>query len=456
MNLKVDIDKLVWAIVKVIGRRAGQTLLNDIADLRGAFGLTPAAKPPETPEDQATRLVVIGLTDGFARTVDTALSLTGIADKAEAEAMVRAVLPATLDLTPTAFDRPAEHPALVALRPGLEKTLAVCGVADAELARYQSALTTNFVIAIDDEQRRHRELYDRLDAYFRPTVAADAAGRARNWDRYWNLLIADVRRPILNFDPGDDNAVALEQVYVPLRCWVVEREETKDKTTRERRVVTWLRPAIDAWLVKADPHDPFRLISGEMGCGKSSFCKMLAADLAQKKHPVLVIPLHRIRHLSDDVKRCVQEFAEADDRLGHDPLARDALGDYGPGTGGRPLLLIFDGLDELSTGGGVVEAATSRFVATVCDVVRAANPESSAARVLALFAGRPLAALEVHGFAAPGQRLHVLRYRYDPDSDASPDDVASDASEPAAPRGTRSHRPPTARLVVPGLSAHRD
>jgi len=445
MLLTVDTTKLANAAVKIIGRYSGTTLLNDIADMQGAFGVKKDTPVPGSAEEQAQTLVATALADAFAHTIVIAPNLPADVNPDEARARVQDKMPGAITLDPETFRQPEQMPALAALRPALERTLAVCGVPESDFERYRRAFSENYLIALDGTQRRDRGAYDRLEDFFRPTVADEAARRARNWQRYRHELIADIRRPILNFPLKDPDAITLEQVFVPLRCWEVQRGETKAGGTQDYRVVGWLRHLINAWLRTQAPNDPFRLISGEMGCGKSSFCKMLAAELACAGRHVLVIPLHKIRHLGEDVGKCLGDFALQEDQLGHDPLAPDARGAYGSD---NPLLLIFDGLDELSTGGGAVENQTRRFVANACDLIRTLNA-GQRLRAQAIFAGRPLAAQEVHGFGEPGQRLHVLRYRYDPSREGGGDVPAIEDGTSAIRSSERGHRPASGPLIVP-------
>ncbi len=440
MKIALDRKKLAQGALRTTALLSELSILNGIAALLDGFGVERGDTRAATPEAQAYRLVLTALADAVVRTVDAAARRPADAASDEAIAAVAAKLPEALPLDDDFFRRPQAHPVLGEITPFLDRVLTVCGVDTAALPDFHAKLQRAFIRALDAEQRTNRWAYDLLETFAGPSFAGDAAQRQRNWERTRHSLIGDVRKPLLNFDLDDADAVALEQVYIPLRAWEWRRQETADGKTKQWRQVIWLRETMEAWLKKGDRADPFRLISGEIGCGKSSFCKMLAAHLADRERCVLLIPLHQVRHHVDsDPEHCLRAFAEDSRCLGHDPLGPDARDDYPPH---RPLLLLFDGLDELTSGGGAVERLTKRFVSNMCDYLGGLN--HGGLRVQAVFAGRPLAADDVHGLRAPGQRLHVLRYRYDVHAHGDGSGPPDEGHEPADPRHRGWHP-----LVVP-------
>ncbi|MFZ1416292.1 MAG: hypothetical protein WAS73_17180, partial [Defluviicoccus sp.] len=265
--------------------------------------------------------------------------------------------------------------------------------------------------------RKRREAYKGLEAYFQPTLADTAAERARQWRRYATRRQEAVREPLLKLSSDDPRAVCLEDVFVPLRAWhpappqeksgqegaTAKAEVWERASDRERPVFVDLRKHIDEWLTKADATDAIRVISGEPGCGKSSFALMWAAAQARAGRRVLYVPLHMLS-FNRDAFEAVQAFAADDTQLGCDP--------FGGLADGAPVILILDGLDELSrvseTGGEVART----FVTSLSQNLYQKNYGKDNARVLALLVGRPLA---IHEGAAAlkklGQRVEILRLR---------------------------------------------
>jgi hypothetical protein len=130
---------------------------------------------------------------------------------------------------------------------------------------------------------------------------------------------------------------------VPLRAhW---REEAKGPKPRkaDRIHIVDLGEAIGDWLKSAEHDDAIRVVSGGPGWGKSSFAKKLAADLCEaSRMRVLFFPLQRFptdRPLQESMRAWLVDsgaFAESPIRQANFASKLN------------PLLLIFDGLDELT------------------------------------------------------------------------------------------------------------
>jgi hypothetical protein len=152
---------------------------------------------------------------------------------------------------------------------------------------------------------------------------------------------------------------------------------------------------------EAKPDDAIRLISGGPGSGKSSFAKIFAAQQAEKGEiPVLFIPLHLFK-LSDDLVKAVGEFVQLERFLPHNPLDR--------GDGESRLLIIFDGLDELSMQGKVAEEAAREFVDEIRSQIALFN--ASVPRLQVLISGREVVVQPNHSkFRKPHQILHLFSY----------------------------------------------
>ena len=64
MAIRFDKATFADALIKIIARRAGSTLLNDINDLREAFGYQ-RVEAPRTTEDQTRDLLIAALADAY-------------------------------------------------------------------------------------------------------------------------------------------------------------------------------------------------------------------------------------------------------------------------------------------------------------------------------------------------------------------------------------------------------
>ncbi|NET62099.1 MAG: pentapeptide repeat-containing protein, partial [Symploca sp. SIO2E6] len=180
---------------------------------------------------------------------------------------------------------------------------------------------------------------------------------------------------------------------VPLRAYY---EDNRDK-----RVVVDLNKELETWLQEAKNDDTIRLISGGPGSGKSSFGKIFAAQQAAKGEiPVLFIPLHLFK-LSDDLVKAVGEFVQFEGFLPHNPLDRS--------DGELRLLVIFDGLDELSMQGKVAAEAAREFIEEVRLKVNQFNQHQT--RLQVLISGREVVVQANRSkFRQPQQLLYLLPY----------------------------------------------
>ena len=66
MAIRFDKANFADALIKIIARRAGSTLLNDINDLREAFGYQ-RVEAPRTTEDQTRDLLIAALANAYPR-----------------------------------------------------------------------------------------------------------------------------------------------------------------------------------------------------------------------------------------------------------------------------------------------------------------------------------------------------------------------------------------------------
>ncbi|SUS06195.1 conserved hypothetical protein [uncultured Defluviicoccus sp.] len=423
LRLKLDARKLAKALAKGIVFRGFGAYDKAIAEgLEALDAIGVRAGQPPTVGEQAWLWVHRAAFSALAWTIRSSPTLIDRLgnDEKELEAFVTGAqsvepVPITLDF----LDRPANTPFFERIQAGMAGWFKVIGASYEDRDAVGRRLADEFPIQLDLEMRARRADYAILETYFQATLAGAAAIRARKWRRYSASLVTAIRKPLLNLASGDPGAVCLEEIFVPLRAWYPAARDKASEGERaaakgdawerpsdcERPVFVALQQHIDAWLNAADAADAIRVVSGEPGCGKSSFAAMWSAAQARAGR-VLYIPLHML-DFERDAFAAVQAFARLDTQLGGDPFEGLASGD--------PVILILDGLDELSrvseTGGQVART----FVESLNLNLAQRNVGHTKARVLALLIGRPLA---IHEGAAvmnkPGQRVEILRLRVEP------------------------------------------
>jgi uncharacterized protein YjbI with pentapeptide repeats len=301
------------------------------------------------------------------------------------------------------FQRPKDLPIVQAAKSGFAKWLEDFVEKKVEAENISSRLPAYFVFALNEQWRTHKEDYAALKEVL-DTPFTQASEREQGWLRYRAWLQKRIEEPMFL------EAFSLKQVYVPLRAYYerevkgepdrkVERGITEGK--RYERIVVDLNSELETWLQEAKPDDAIRLISGGPGSGKSSFAKIFAAQQAEKGEiPVLLIPLHLFT-ASDDLVKALGEFVQTENFLRHNPMDR--------GDGEERLLIIFDGLDELSKQGKIAEEIAKQFVEEVRSRVWQFNQHKT--RLLVLLSGREVSVQANRSkFRELHQTLHITPY----------------------------------------------
>jgi uncharacterized protein YjbI with pentapeptide repeats len=166
--------------------------------------------------------------------------------------------------------------------------------------------------------------------------------------------------------------------------------------------VVKLTEYLDAWLEANDPYDALKVISGGPGSGKSSFAKMFAAYQSEERgRRVLFIPLNNF-YATDDLILAVEKFVQYNDYFTENPID--------PKEGDFPLLIVFDGLDELSEQKSREGAQVAQqFVGEVQKQINLFNG-SNQTRLQVIISGRELTVQSATELRKPQQIVTVLPY----------------------------------------------
>ncbi|GBE76482.1 pentapeptide repeat-containing protein [Microcystis aeruginosa NIES-87] len=277
-----------------------------------------------------------------------------------------------------------------------------------EAQSLSNRLQAYFVLALQEQWKDKRDEYslllDEIDTPFN-----NAWKRERGWLHYRAWLQKQIDEPIFW------ETFSLKQIYVPLRGFYEEEEIKATPDTdyhREpsfKRIVIKLQEQLETWLEAAKSDDAIRLLTGGPGSGKSSFCKVFAAQQARLEKQVLYIPLHRLS-FSTDLVTAVKTFVQHDGFLPENPLE--------PSDQGLQLLIIFDGLDELSMQGKIAQEVAQNFINEVREQVKSFNQNKT--RLQVLISGRDVVVQSnKNNFKKPQQIITILPYLVDKSDDFS-------------------------------------
>ena len=272
----------------------------------------------------------------------------------------------------------------------------------------------------DGNPDKYSRLVDRTLSVFDDTITKDL-----RWIAY------DTYLQRIPHDPVFDETFSHNDVFVPLHGFYeeeVEIEKRKDdpgngpdkdpelderahqmgRDERKRPVeikrhvlpaiqhlTTWLTGQREQWQIE----NAIRFIRGEPGRGKSTLMRMHARELGEALGGrAVLIPLHRLQ-FGEDLGRALDQFCEF-----HQPPIPTGLlsaDDH------HPLLLIFDGLDELEKAGRAGAEAAREFVATVSQWVQR---HGRARKLSVLFCGRPISVDHATLRCDQSSVFHLLPY----------------------------------------------
>jgi hypothetical protein len=275
----------------------------------------------------------------------------------------------------TFLERPTTLPLYRALRDAIvaRKNTFRFGISesdDALRARFDSA----YDHAMFEVYSRRPDVYQSLGSIFSSTTTL-AAERQINWTTYRSRLKYEFEvRPVFG---QEATRLSLAQLYVPLRgYWPKDGSATENRGIRSlshTHDVLMLDDELDKWVRSSSEDDAIRLIGGGPGSGKSTTLRAFARRMADRQDlRPLFIPLQHI-DLEGDLREAVNRYFvdRTSGSFTQAPLSRTTIED------GPPLLLIFDGLDELARPGEAANEVVNLFSTKLANMISSLRGDGS-------------------------------------------------------------------------------
>lgn len=297
------------------------------------------------------------------------------------------------------FKTPGKLQLIEKTKPFLTEFLTLFGFEENQVSNILDRLPNYFTFSLVNEWRKNYKYYHELKSALQ-TPFDDAEKRETEWAYYSKWLIKQADSPVFSETFG------LRQIYIPLRAYYKKREkpiqgeltfdDTIIKRDDYRKIVVDIESELLNWIEKGNKNDAIRVVRGGPGSGKSSFFKMLAAQLALLNKKVLFIPLHRFE-IRDDLTSAVQNFIKYDNFFTLDPFEEDRL------------IILFDGLDELTMQGSLLADVANQFLREVEKKVD--NYNNRKLKVQILISGRDVIVQQNENeLRKEGQILSILPY----------------------------------------------
>ena len=239
----------------------------------------------------------------------------------------------------TFFDKPHEIKFIIDVKKIINEFYSLFELEEFEITNILDRFDSYFTYSLINEYRNNYNEYSTLKDVIK-TPFTNLEKRNIEWKNYNKWLEKQINENIF------DESFSLKQIYIPLKACYKEKNKSIDSYEHE---VFDIKNELFKWIENKEPTNALKVVRGGPGFGKSSFFKMLANKLATKGHKVLFIPLHRI-DIDGDMISSINNYLTNTKLLNVNPFEEDKL------------ILIFDGLDELSMQGKTMSESAKQFV----------------------------------------------------------------------------------------------
>lgn len=291
------------------------------------------------------------------------------------------------------FKNPAISPAFVEFKELFGEILLLLGFDKNQASNLTERFNSFFVFSLNDEWRRHHEYYESLYKDLQ-TPFTDISQKYVEWATYNAYLTKQVNESVFGESFG------LSDIYVPLRGYY---ENTQVKSGKTNRVVI----NVDDYIIncinrKVKDLDQLKIVSGGPGSGKSSAAKILANRIVNETSAyALFIPLQHF-NVKEDLISGLDDYLSIQGILSFNPLK--GIKDLD-----KTLVIIFDGLDELSKQGKFANEVANQFIGEIVRYLNLIN--NASVKLQIIITGREVSVqTQAHQFRAVESIIHLLPY----------------------------------------------
>lgn len=258
---------------------------------------------------------------------------------------------------------------------------------DFEISNILGRFDSYFTYALINEYRQNYTHYMNLEAIVK-TPFSNLEIKDLIWSNYNKWLERQIHEPIF------DESFSLYQIYIPLKAYYKEKD--KKKNDEFAHTVVDIEDELTDWINKKDKNNALKIVRGGPGFGKSSFFKMFSYKLSKDGHKVLFIPLHRI-NIDGEMQDAVKKYLTNTELLSANPFEESEL------------IIIFDGLDELTMQGKNISESAKLFVDEIARQLLAKNQEKCKLQII--ISGRDVVIQQNEsGFRKEKEIIRLLPY----------------------------------------------
>jgi len=264
---------------------------------------------------------------------------------------------------------------------------------DAKIA--SNKLKSYFIFSINDNWRKNSEEYQIILKQI-ITPFSTITKIELEWKSYQAYLKKIVEEPVF------DEYFGIKDIFIPTPGFIEKKKEQDDLLLIERHIVN-VFDFLNKWLNHTkNEEDCIKVISGGPGSGKSTLAKMFATYISENaEFNTLYIPLQHL-DIKDDLTKSLGDYLSESNLFQHNPL--DEIHKHS-----SKLLIIFDGLDELSKQGKHAYDLAREFIIEIQRKI--SNINQIELKLFVLLTGRELSVqYQSTLFRRPEQVVNLLPY----------------------------------------------